>query len=125
VVSNFLIQALEGTPLTIYGDGRQTRSFCYISDLVDGLYRLLLSDEVDPVNLGNPAERTIKDLVTAVERILGHPLPVTYEPLPQDDPRVRQPDITRARERLGWEPTVDLEDGLRETIAYFRKQKGG
>jgi dTDP-glucose 4,6-dehydratase len=125
VISNFLIQALEGTPLTIYGDGRQTRSFCYVSDLVDGLYRLLLSDEVDPVNLGNPAERTIKDLVTAVERILGHPLPVTYEPLPQDDPRVRQPDITRARERLGWEPTVDLEDGLRETIAYFRKQKGG
>jgi len=125
VVSNFLIQALEGTPLTIYGDGRQTRSFCYVSDLVDGLYRLLLSDEVDPVNLGNPAERTIKDLVTAVERVLGHPLPVTYEPLPQDDPRVRQPDITRARERLGWEPTVDLEDGLRETIAYFRKQKGG
>jgi dTDP-glucose 4,6-dehydratase len=123
VVSNFLIQALEGKPLTVYGDGQQTRSFCYVSDLVDGIYRLLLSAEVEPVNVGNPAERTIRDLVTAVETILGCTLPVTYEPLPQDDPRVRQPDITRARELLGWEPKVDLEAGLRETIVYFRKQK--
>jgi dTDP-glucose 4,6-dehydratase len=123
VVSNFLIQALAGRPLTVYGDGQQTRSFCFVSDLVEGLFRLLMSSEVEPVNLGNPTERTIRDLVAAVETILGHRLEVTYSPLPQDDPRVRQPDITRARERLGWEPVVDLEAGLRETIAYFQ-QKG-
>ena len=122
VVSNFLIQALEGHPLTVYGDGRQTRSFCYVSDLVDGLFRLLMSAEDEPVNLGNPAERTIRDLVAAIEKILGRSLPVTYNPLPQDDPRVRQPDITRARTLLGWEPKVELEIGLRETIDYFRGQ---
>jgi dTDP-glucose 4,6-dehydratase len=122
VVSNFMMQALEGKPLTIYGDGRQTRSFCFVSDLVEGLFRLLMSSEVEPVNLGNPAERTICDLVAAVEAILGRSLDVTYHPLPQDDPRVRQPDITRARECLGWEPKVDLEDGLRQTIAYFREK---
>jgi dTDP-glucose 4,6-dehydratase len=122
VVSNFLIQALEGNPLTVYGDGRQTRSFCYVSDLVDGLFRLLMSAEDEPVNIGNPAERTIRDLVTAIEKILGRSLPVTYNPLPQDDPRVRQPDITRARTLLGWEPKVELEIGLRETINYFQGQ---
>jgi dTDP-glucose 4,6-dehydratase len=122
VVSNFLIQALEGKPLTVYGDGRQTRSFCYVSDLVDGLFRLLMSAEAEPVNLGNPVERTIRDLVAAVEKILERSLSVTYEPLPQDDPRVRQPDITRARTLLGWEPRVDLETGLRETIGHFRKR---
>ena len=122
VVSNFLIQALEGNPLTVYGDGRQTRSFCFVSDLVEGLFRLLMSSEVEPVNLGNPAERTIHDLVAAVEAILGQRLDVTYHPLPQDDPRVRQPDITRARECLGWAPKVDLEDGLRQAIAYFREK---
>jgi dTDP-glucose 4,6-dehydratase len=123
VVSNFLVQALDGKPLTVYGDGRQTRSFCYVSDEVDGLFRLLMSSEREPVNLGNPAERTIRDLVAAVETILGHALPVTYEPLPQDDPRVRQPDITRARALLGWEPKVDLEAGLRETIGYFQSRQ--
>ncbi|HXZ44967.1 MAG TPA: UDP-glucuronic acid decarboxylase family protein [archaeon] len=123
VVSNFVIQALAGQPLTIYGDGRQTRSFCFVSDLVDGLYRLLMSAEVEPINLGNPAERTIRDLVAAIEAIVGHALDVTYHPLPQDDPRVRQPDITRARECLGWEPKVDLEAGLRETIRYFREKR--
>ena len=122
VVSNFLIQALEGNPLTVYGDGRQTRSFCYVSDLVDGLFRLLMSAEGEPVNLGNPAERTIRDLVATIEKILGRSLPVTYNPLPQDDPRVRQPDITRARTLLGWEPKVELEIGLRETINYFQGQ---
>jgi dTDP-glucose 4,6-dehydratase len=122
VVSNFLIQALQGQPLTVYGDGQQTRSFCFVSDLVEGLYRLLLSSEADPVNLGNPAERTIRDLVAAVEGILGRSLPVAYNPLPVDDPRVRQPDISRARACLGWEPRVDLEAGLRETIAHFRKK---
>lgn len=120
VVSNFVIQALSGTPLTVYGDGRQTRSFCFVSDMVEGLFRLLMSSEVEPINLGNPAERTIRDLAAAVETILGRRLEVTYHPLPQDDPRVRQPDITRARERLGWEPKVDLEEGLRQTITYFQ-----
>ena len=122
VVSNFVIQALAGQPLTVYGDGQQTRSFCFVSDLVDGLLRLLLSAEVEPVNLGNPAERTIRDLVAALEAILGQALTVTYHPLPQDDPRVRQPDIPRARACLGWEPQVDLETGLRHTIAYFRER---
>ncbi len=125
VVSNFLIQALEGKPLTIYGQGQQTRSFCYVSDLVEGLLRLLLSEETEPVNLGNPTERTIRDLVTAIERLLGYPLSVTYAPLPVDDPRVRQPDIRRAQTCLGWTPTVSLEDGLRETLAYFRKRGFG
>jgi dTDP-glucose 4,6-dehydratase len=123
VVSNFCIQALAGTPLTVYGDGRQTRSFCYVSDLVDGIVRLLFSAEVDPVNVGNPTEFTIAGLVVALERVLGRPLSVTYAPLPQDDPRVRQPDITRATTLLGWAPTVDLEAGLRETLAYFRTQQ--
>ncbi|MFB3818240.1 MAG: UDP-glucuronic acid decarboxylase family protein [Candidatus Methylomirabilales bacterium] len=125
VVSNFLIQALAGKPLTVYGDGTQTRSFCYVSDLVEGLVRLLLSDEAEPVNLGNPAERTIRDLVAAVEQVLGCRLEVTYQALPEDDPRVRQPDIRRAREILGWEPKVELTDGLRETAAYFRTRCRG
>ena len=120
VVSNFVIQALSGTPLTVYGDGRQTRSFCFVSDMVEGLFRLLMSSEVEPINLGNPAERTIRDLAAAVETILGRRLEVTYHPLPQDDPRVRQPDITRARERLGWEPKVDLAEGLQQAITYFQ-----
>jgi dTDP-glucose 4,6-dehydratase len=124
VVSNFLMQALAGEPLTVYGDGAQTRSFCYVADLVEGIYRLLLSAETDPVNLGNPAERTIRDLVAAIERVLGRPLQVTYQPLPVDDPRVRQPDITRARERLGWEPKVDLEVGLQRTAEHFRRHAG-
>jgi dTDP-glucose 4,6-dehydratase len=122
VVSNFLIQALAGKPLTVYGDGRQTRSFSFVADTVEGIVRLLLSSEVDPVNIGNPTEFTIAGLIAAIERVLGHPLAVTYEPLPQDDPRVRQPDISRARTLLGWEPRVDLETGLRETIAHFRRR---
>jgi dTDP-glucose 4,6-dehydratase len=120
VVSNFLVQALAGQPLTIYGDGQQTRSFCYVADLVDGLLRLLLSPESDPVNLGNPTEFTIRDLVTTLEQLLGRALPVTVHPLPTDDPKVRQPDITRARTLLGWEPTVDLATGLRRTLEYFQ-----
>jgi dTDP-glucose 4,6-dehydratase len=125
VVSNFLMQALAGRPLTVYGDGTQTRSFCFVSDMVEGLLRLLMSSEVEPVNLGNPTEHSIRDLVAAVEAILARRLEVTYNPLPQDDPRVRQPDITRARERLGWTPKVDLEVGLRATIAYFREKGVG
>jgi dTDP-glucose 4,6-dehydratase len=123
VVSNFCIQALAGTPLTVYGDGRQTRSFCFVSDLVEGIVRLLRSDEVDPVNIGNPTEFTIAGLIATLETVLGHPLAVTYAPLPQDDPRVRQPDITRAQTLLGWEPKVDLEAGLRATLAYFQGHK--
>jgi dTDP-glucose 4,6-dehydratase len=122
VVSNFLVQALAGQPLTIYGTGQQTRSFCYVTDLVDGLVRLLLSNEVDPVNLGNPTEWTIRELVTTLETLLGRSLPVTVHPLPTDDPKVRQPDITRARTLLGWEPTVDLATGLRETLGSFQQR---
>ena len=123
VVSNFIIQALGRRPLTVYGDGRQTRSFCYVADLVEGLFRLLLSAEVEPVNLGNPAEHTIRDLVATLEAVLGYALDVTYHPLPQDDPRVRQPDITRAKTCLDWQPQVTLETGLRQTIAYFRERE--
>ena len=122
VVSNFLVQALAGHPLTIYGTGQQTRSFCYVADLVDGLVRLLLSKEVDPVNLGNPTEWTIRELVTTLETLLGRPLPVVFHPLPTDDPQVRQPDITRARTLLGWEPTIDLATGLRATLGYFQQR---
>jgi dTDP-glucose 4,6-dehydratase len=122
VVSNFCIQALRGEPLTIYGDGSQTRSFCFVTDTVEGLFRLLLSAEGEPVNIGNPVEFTIRDLVATLERVLGRPLPVSRHPLPQDDPRVRQPDITRARAALAWEPTVELETGLRATLAYFQQR---
>ena len=121
VVSNFCIQALRGEPLTLYGDGQQTRSFSFVADTVEGLFRLLLSAEGEPVNIGNPTEFTIRDLVGTLERVLGRTLSVTYQPLPQDDPRVRQPDITRARAALGWAPTVDLETGLRATLAYFQQ----
>jgi dTDP-glucose 4,6-dehydratase len=122
VVSNFCIQALRGEPLTVYGDGSQTRSFCFVSDTVEGLFRLLLSAEGEPVNVGNPTEFTIRDLVATLARVLGRPLPVCTHPLPQDDPRVRQPDITRARAVLDWEPTVDLETGLRATLAHFQRR---
>ncbi len=122
VVSNFLIQALQGEPLTVYGDGSQTRSFCFVSDLVEGIYRLLMSSYVEPINIGNPAEFTIRQLVSAVEQVVGRSVTTTYCPLPVDDPRVRQPDIGRAREILGWEPKVDLLAGLAETAEYFRKR---
>ncbi len=121
VVANFCIQALDGTPLTVYGDGRQTRSFSYVADTVDGIVRLLLSAEVDPVTIGNPTEFTIAGLVATLEQVLGHPLPVTYAPLPQDDPRVRQPDISRATTLLGWTPQTDLATGLRATLQWFRE----
>jgi len=122
VVSNFCIQALRGEPLTLYGDGSQTRSFCFVTDTVEGLFRLLLSAEGEPVNIGNPTEFTIRDLVATLERVLGRALPVSRHPLPQDDPRVRQPDITRARAALDWAPTVELETGLRATLAHFQQR---
>ena len=120
VVPNFVGQALRGEPLTVYGDGSQTRSFCYVSDLVDGMVRLLMSHENNPVNVGNPREMTILEFAQAVNRLAGNQAGIIFKPLPVDDPRVRRPDITRAREILEWEPKVALEDGLGQAIAYFR-----
>jgi dTDP-glucose 4,6-dehydratase len=122
VVSNFINQALRGQPLTVYGNGSQTRSFCYVSDMVEGLYRLLMSNEADPINLGNPKEFTVIELAHMVLRAVGGPSTVEFRPLPLDDPRVRQPDIGLARARLGWEPAVEIAQGLALTIEYFRKQ---
>jgi UDP-glucuronate decarboxylase len=121
VVSNFIMQALRGEPITLYGDGGQTRSFCYVDDLVDGLIRLMESPEsfTGPVNLGNPAELRVGDLAHLVIALTGSRSPITYRPLPQDDPRQRKPDTTLATQALGWTPTVDLETGLKRTIAYF------
>jgi UDP-glucuronate decarboxylase len=122
VVSNFIVQALRGDPITIYGDGSQTRSFCYVDDLIEGMVRLMASPAAftGPVNIGNPSEFTMLQLAETVLRLVGGTSAIEYRPLPQDDPRQRQPDIRLAREQLGWEPTVALEDGLKETIAYFR-----
>lgn len=122
VVPTFLGQALRGAPLTVYGDGSQTRSFCYVSDMVEGLWRLLLSDEPGPVNLGNPTELTVLEFAQQILRLTGSRSPIEFLPLPQDDPRRRQPDITKARQVLGWEPRVALADGLRETIDWFRRR---
>ncbi|MBX6362815.1 MAG: SDR family oxidoreductase [Gemmatimonadetes bacterium] len=121
VVSNFIVQALRGEPLTVYGDGSQTRSFCYVSDEVEGIYRLFMSDAQGPVNIGNPAEFTMVELAQLVIEATGSTSSIEFRPLPTDDPKVRRPDITRAREELGWEPQVSLADGLRRTIPYFRK----
>jgi len=119
-VPSFIGQALRGEDVTVFGDGGQTRSFCYIDDLVDGIIRLMLSDLNDPVNIGNPHEMTIEQIARTIIRMTGSASRVVYRPLPTDDPKVRQPDITRARLLLGWEPTVMLEDGLVKTIEYFR-----
>jgi len=121
VVSNFIGQALRDEPITIYGSGEQTRSFCYVSDLIDGLCRLMDSDYLQPINLGNDREITILQLVQAIERIVGRPLKLDYKPLPQDDPVRRRPDLTRARAILGYEPKISLEEGLQQTVAYFRQ----
>lgn len=121
VVCNFIVQALRGEPITLYGDGLQTRSFCYVDDLVDGLIRLMNTpdDFTGPVNLGNPVEMSMLELATLVLDLTGSASPLVYRPLPQDDPRQRQPDITLARNALGWEPKVALRDGLLRTIEYF------
>lgn len=121
VVSNFIVQALRGEPLTVYGDGSQTRSFCYVSDEVEGIFRLFQSDICDPVNIGNPNEFTVGELARIVLEETGSASAVHHLPLPEDDPKVRQPDIRVARERLGWEPRVDLRTGLQRTIPYFRE----
>ena len=122
VVSNFIMQALKGEPITIYGDGQQSRSFCYVDDLVGGLVAMMQtgSEVTGPINIGNPVEFTVRELAEKVIAITGSSSTIVQAPLPQDDPRQRQPDISRARELLGWQPTVALEDGLKETIAYFR-----
>ncbi|MEE8267853.1 MAG: UDP-glucuronic acid decarboxylase family protein [Gemmatimonadales bacterium] len=120
VVSNFVVQALLGEPLTIYGDGGQTRSFCYVSDLIDGILRLFHSDEPDPTNVGNPNEFTVRQLAEEVLRLTGSSSTIEKHPLPTDDPKMRRPDISKARERLQWEPEVTLEDGLRRTIDHFK-----
>jgi dTDP-glucose 4,6-dehydratase len=120
----FLSQALRNEDVTVFGDGSQTRSLCYVSDLVEGLYRLISSDEVNPVNIGNPSELTIRQLAEAIIALTGSRSRIVTRPLPADDPRVRQPDITRARTILGWEPKVPLDDGLRRTLEYFRHKLG-
>jgi UDP-glucuronate decarboxylase len=120
VVSNFIVQALTGEPITIYGDGTQTRSFCYVDDLVEGIYRLLRSDRAQPVNIGNPHEMTILEFAERIRALVGSSSPIEFKPLPVDDPKTRQPDISRARRILGWEPRVPLDHGLGSTIDYFR-----
>jgi dTDP-glucose 4,6-dehydratase len=120
VVPAFISQALNREPLTVFGDGSQTRSFCFVSDLIDGIFRLALSDYHEPVNLGNPEEMTILDFARKILEITGAKAEIVTKPLPVDDPKVRQPDITRAKKLLGWEPKVDFESGIRETIEYFR-----
>jgi dTDP-glucose 4,6-dehydratase len=120
VVPNFVGQALRGEPVTVYGDGSQTRSFCFVSDLVDGMVRLLHSDVLGPVNVGNPDEITILEFAKVINRLVGNTAGIVHKPLPLDDPRVRQPDITRARTTLGWEPKVPMDEGLARTIDYFR-----
>ena len=117
----FMSQALKNESLTVFGDGSQTRSFCYVDDLVDGIYRLLLSDYALPVNIGNPAEITLKEFAEEVIALTGTKGKIVYEPLPQDDPKQRQPDITKARTILGWEPKVDRHEGLKRTLAYFKE----
>jgi UDP-glucuronate decarboxylase len=122
VVSNFIVQALKGEPITVYGDGQQTRSFCYVDDLIDGFLRMMESDTsvTGPINLGNPREFTIRELAEKTIALTGSKSTIDYLQLPQDDPKQRKPDISRAREQLGWEPTVPLEKGLERTIAYFK-----
>jgi UDP-glucuronate decarboxylase len=123
VVSNFIVQALTGREITIFGEGRQTRSFCYVSDLVDGLVRLMnRQDQFEPVNLGNPEEYTIMEVARQVLALIDTPSTMAYRALPQDDPGRRRPDITRAQEALGWQPTVTLTTGLKETIPYFAQK---
>jgi UDP-glucuronate decarboxylase len=125
VVSNFIVQALQGIPLTIYGDGSQTRSFCYVSDLVEGLMRLMNNDFIGPVNLGNQGEYTILELAQKIQGMINPDTELVYKPLPEDDPKQRQPDITRAKTYLGWEPTIPLDEGLQKTIPDFRARVCG
>ncbi|MEO1632605.1 MAG: GDP-mannose 4,6-dehydratase, partial [Bacteroidota bacterium] len=117
----FMSQALRGEPITVFGDGSQTRSFCYVDDLIDGIYRLMMSDETEPVNIGNPDEITIREFAEEIIALTGSASTIVEKPLPADDPKIRQPDITKARTQLGWEPRVSRTEGLRRTLAYFRE----
>ena len=120
VVSNFIVQALSEEPITVYGDGSQTRSFCYVTDEVEGIYRLFMNGDSQPTNIGNPDEFTVRQLAEMIVELTGTSAPIVHRDLPEDDPKVRRPDITRARTMLGWEPTVELRDGVARTIEYFR-----
>jgi dTDP-glucose 4,6-dehydratase len=120
----FMTQALAGVPVTVFGDGSQTRSFQYIDDLVEGIWRLMSSNVTDPVNIGNPQEMTLLDLAKRIIRLAGDQSEIVFQPLPEDDPKVRQPDITRARTLLGWEPRVDTDEGLRLTFDWFHAKHG-
>ncbi len=122
VVSNFIVQALKGIPLTVYGDGSQTRSFCYVADLVEGMMRLMNGDHIGPINIGNPGEYTILQLAETIQKMINPDAELAFKPLPQDDPKQRQPDITKAKSLLGWEPTINLEQGLKLTIEDFRSR---
>jgi len=122
VVSNFIVQSIKGTPITIYGDGTQTRSFCYVSDMVEGLIRLMNQDYIGPVNLGNPGEYTIKELATMIQKTVNPKCELVYKPIPSDDPRRRRPDITKAKKYLSWEPAVPLAEGLIKTIEDFKQR---
>ena len=124
VVPNFITQALRGEALTVYGDGSQTRSFCFVDDLVEGIVRLLRSECAQPVNLGNPYELSVREFAETIIRLTGSSSPIAFEPLPVDDPKVRQPDVSTARRLLDWEPRVSLEGGLSKTIAYFQEKLG-
>jgi dTDP-glucose 4,6-dehydratase len=123
IVPSLIGQALRAEPLTVFGDGSQTRSFCYVSDLIDGITRLLQSDYKDPMNIGNPTEMTVREFAGAIQRITGTKAPLVFKPLPVDDPKQRQPDITLARSVLGWEPKVGLDEGLKSTVAYFASRR--
>ncbi|MHB0969838.1 MAG: UDP-glucuronic acid decarboxylase family protein [Thermoanaerobaculia bacterium] len=120
VVPAFVSQALRNEPMTVFGDGQQTRSFCYVSDLIEGIYRLLMSDETEPTNIGNPSEMTVLQFAETIKRITGSSAPIVFKPLPIDDPKIRRPDISKAKRVLDWQPVVSLEDGLKRTIDYFR-----
>ncbi len=120
VVPAFISQALRNEPMTVFGDGSQTRSFCYFSDLIEGIYRLLMSDEVNPTNIGNPSEMTVLQFAERIRALVGTTAPIEFLPLPEDDPKIRRPDITKARKLLDWEPRVPLDEGLKRTIDYFR-----
>lgn len=122
VVSNFIVQALRGIPLTVYGDGSQTRSFCYASDLIEGMIRLMNGDNIGPINIGNPGEYTILELAQTIQKMINPDAKLTFKPLPQDDPKQRQPDITKAKKYLDWQPKVSLEEGLKLTIDDFRSR---
>ena len=124
VVSNFIVQALANAPITMYGDGSQTRSFCYVSDEVEGIYRLFMKGDAQPTNIGNPVEFTVRQLAELVIELTGAKSTIVSQPLPEDDPKVRKPDITKARTTLGWEPSVDLREGVKRTIEFFRGLMG-